>query len=277
MKKRWVMLITLIVIFIFCIMGCMRDRGHEVQEANGQDYFNGKVLEVYDGFLAVKCLDVTTGSVNEGAAVHVSRKVHSTNVVPDVKVGDEIRVVFTDVMETYPLQLGTVWAIYALDDEGNVIIGEQITNDSERDTEQVTDKTTEPVLVEGSTESKTIQDKRNWGITLSAEDVTATGMTLVCTQFGGAPTGELQTGSEYKLYILKAGSWIEVSTVIKEYGWDAVAYMIPSNESREFEINWEWLYGELPAGNYRIGKEIMDFRAVGDYDTEWYYAEFEIQ
>lgn len=31
-----------------------------------------------------------------------------------------------------------------------------------------------------------------------------------------------------------------------------------------------------PAGKYRIGKEIMDFRSTGDYDTNTYYANFEV-
>ena len=42
-------------------------------------------------------------------------------------------------------------------------------------------------------------------------------------------------------------------------------------------MNWERLYGELPSGSYRIGKEVMDFRATGDYDTNDYYAYFEIE
>ena len=40
---------------------------------------------------------------------------------------------------------------------------------------------------------------------------------------------------------------------------------------------WEWLYGELPTGNYKIGKEIMDFRASGNYDKAVYFAQFNIQ
>lgn len=159
MKKRYFMMLILVVIFIFEITGCGKDSDEELQDANGQDYFNGKVLAVHEGFFAVECLDVTTGAVNEGAEVHVSRKVHSTNVVPDVKVGDEIRVVFTSVMETYPLQLGTVWAIYALDEDGTVMVEEQTENDSERSTEEMTDSAKEPGLVVGSTENKTGQNK----------------------------------------------------------------------------------------------------------------------
>ena len=272
MKKGYVIILVLIVVLTF-VVGCQNEIPKEQQDINGQDYFNAKVIEVYDGILEVECLDVTSGAINEGAKVHVSKTVASTNAVPDVKVGDEIRVVFSGgVMETYPLQLQTVWAIYALGEDGNVIAGEQSSN-----TEAIAGNVTEPGLVEMTTEHKNMSDERGWGISLMATDVSPYGMTLVCTQSDGSPTGELQTGSEYRLYTKKSGVWVEVPTVRKDFCWDAVAYSIPMNESREFEINWEWLYGELPVGTYRIGKEIMDFRGAGDYDEEWYYAEFEVK
>ena len=117
----------------------------------------------------------------------------------------------------------------------------------------------------------------NWGIGLSVKDVTDSGLTLVCTQSGGKPTGELQTGSDYNLIVLKDGTWQEVPTIIEEYAWTAEAYMVPKDDSVEFEINWEWLYGKLPAGTYRIKKGFTDFRGTGDYDDFSYWAEFEIK
>lgn len=118
-----------------------------------------------------------------------------------------------------------------------------------------------------------------WGISLSAEDVSSSGLTLKCTQSGGRPTGELQTGS-----------WFVIETWTKEYGWSHVNYLpqeyeiawtqeawtIPMNDTCEWKVDWEWLYGSLPKGKYRIGKEIMDFRETADYDKTIYYAEFEI-
>lgn len=117
----------------------------------------------------------------------------------------------------------------------------------------------------------------NWGITLSVKDVTSSGLTLVCTQSGGESTGELQTGSDYNLIVLKDGTWQEVPTVIEEYGWTAEAYLIAKNDVREFEIKWEWLYGKLPAGTYRLVKGFADFREAGNYDTFDYWVEFEIE
>ena len=40
------------------------------------------------------------------------------------------------------------------------------------------------------------------------------------------------------------------------------------------EVNWEWLYGKLAPGKYRINKEVMDFRETGDFDKKIYSLEF---
>jgi len=54
------------------------------------------------------------------------------------------------------------------------------------------------------------------------------------------------------------------------------AWIIPMNDSVEWNVDWEWLYGQLSPGTYRIVKEIMNFRGTGDYDKAEYYAEFTI-
>lgn len=118
--------------------------------------------------------------------------------------------------------------------------------------------------------------EETWGVTLTVKDVTPTGLTLVFTQSGGAPTGELQTGSPFWLEKYVGGAWKTVPLVPVCVDWTMEAYLIPMNDSVEREVNWQYLYGEIPAGTYRIGKEIMDFRESGDYDQRNYYAEFSI-
>lgn len=117
----------------------------------------------------------------------------------------------------------------------------------------------------------------DWGLTLTAKDVTPAGLTLVCTKNGGNPTGELQCGEEYHLIVLEDGTWKDVPTVIEEYAWNSLAYWIPEGQDVEFDYSWEWLYGKLPAGTYRLTKGFMDFREPGDYDTAVYWVEFEIE
>ena len=120
--------------------------------------------------------------------------------------------------------------------------------------------------------------QQDWGITLEAEDITPTSLTIQCTQSEGNPTGELNTGSWYIVENwTQENGWKEVDYVIKDnIGWTMEAWLIPANSTSEWEVDWEWLYGKLPVGKYRIGKEIMDFRETGDYDKAVYYAEFEI-
>lgn len=116
----------------------------------------------------------------------------------------------------------------------------------------------------------------DWGLTLSVKDVSSTGLTLVCSRSGGNPTGELECGTDYHLKVLEDGTWKDVPTVIEEYAWNSLAYWIWEGQDLEFTYSWEWLYGKLPAGTYRLTKGFMDFRETGDYDTAVYWVEFEI-
>ena len=114
----------------------------------------------------------------------------------------------------------------------------------------------------------------SWGVTLSLRNITESGATVVFTQSGGNPTGELMTGSYYRLEYANE----DLAFVIDdEIAWTAEAYMIPMGGELEMEVKWEWLYGKLPAGTYKIYKSVMDFRGPGDYDNKEYYAEFTVE
>lgn len=121
--------------------------------------------------------------------------------------------------------------------------------------------------------------EKDWGITLTAENVSPTGLTVVCTQHGGAPSGELSSSTPVWVEKLDNGSWEELEVLPQEYeiAWTAEAWIIPFNDSVRWETGWKSYYGELAPGKYRVAKEIMDFRGPGDYDTAVYYAEFEIR
>jgi hypothetical protein len=53
--------------------------------------------------------------------------------------------------------------------------------------------------------------------------------------------------------------------------------MIQKDEEIKMQANWEWLYGTLEPGTYRIFKEVMDFRGPGDFDEREYSAEFTVE
>lgn len=117
----------------------------------------------------------------------------------------------------------------------------------------------------------------DWGVVLRVKDVTPAGLTLICTREGGNATGEVDCGSDYFLSVKKGEAWEPVPTIIENYGWDAMAYWVEEGRDTVFEISWEWLYGKLPTGTYRLTKGFMDFRGTGDYDTGKYWVEFVIE
>ena len=123
-------------------------------------------------------------------------------------------------------------------------------------------------------------ERADWGLALTASSATPTGLTLTFTQSGGQPTGNLQYGSKYWLERKDGEGWTRRSDILEpsvNLAWTDEAYMIPIGGQTSQEVDWSWLYGQLLPGRYRIGKEVTDFRKTGDYDTQDYYAEFEVK
>ncbi|MDE7324421.1 MAG: hypothetical protein K2N73_17245 [Lachnospiraceae bacterium] len=114
------------------------------------------------------------------------------------------------------------------------------------------------------------------GLHFELKKISPSGATLVFHQYDEkAPTGELEYGSAFVLEVQKNNTWEEVPVVVNgDYGFHETAFNIPNRDSTEQELDWEWLYGVLSPGIYRIKKEILDFRAPGDYDKYTVYAQF---
>ena len=73
------------------------------------------------------------------------------------------------------------------------------------------------------------------------------------------------------------GKWQQVPDIINgNYGFNAIGYDLASGSVSDKVVDWNWLYGSLDAGEYRIVKDIMDFRGPEDYDTYYLGAEFAI-
>ena len=110
----------------------------------------------------------------------------------------------------------------------------------------------------------------------SLKNITPTGATLVFNQYdANAPKGELMYGEDFVIEVLKNGEWEEAPIPLEgNYGFNAIAIMLPCAEISEQEIDWEWLYGALEPGEYRIGKSVDDFIESGKFDEYMVYAHF---
>ena len=123
------------------------------------------------------------------------------------------------------------------------------------------------------------QKNDKWGICMYAEEATKTSRTLKIEQFFGYPMGTLQTGSWYEIERRTDNGWEKVEYIPSEFvrTWTSEALLIRQRDITEIRVDWENLYGELPPGEYRIGKKITDFIKTGEFTEDIYYAEFTIE
>jgi hypothetical protein len=73
---------------------------------------------------------------------------------------------------------------------------------------------------------------------------------------------------------LENNEWKQVPIILEgNYGWNSIGYYVGEDGTREMNINWEWLYGKLSKGHYRIVKSI----SLEPYVREYFSCEFDIK
>lgn len=124
--------------------------------------------------------------------------------------------------------------------------------------------------------------KDDWGITVTAEDVTADGLKMVFTFERPAEdcvsslitsegsSIEVFTGDEYSVEKYEDGEWKEVPYKADSTEWSDFADSMRGSPT--FDINLKDLYGTLESGRYRVKKTLYsDFTPA-----RYYYAYFDI-
>lgn len=112
------------------------------------------------------------------------------------------------------------------------------------------------------------------GVTMDVkkETVSSTGLTVI---FENNSDKLCIYGDYFLLEKEVSGKWYEVPIALDDnYGFNDIGYELPSSSTGEWVVDWEWLYGDLDTGKYRIVKDISDFRKAGDYDKYHLTAEF---
>ncbi|MDR2590703.1 MAG: hypothetical protein LBC71_06945 [Oscillospiraceae bacterium] len=99
---------------------------------------------------------------------------------------------------------------------------------------------------------------------ISILNVSPSGLSFVLDN----PTdNEIIFGEDYSLLVKDNNIWETVIPIIEDWGFNDVANILAPNEtSVSMDINWQWLFGELPAGNYIFRKSVIFIRSPGDYD-----------
>ena len=89
-------------------------------------------------------------------------------------------------------------------------------------------------------------------VTMTIFDVTPTGATVTIQDSNEDP---FVYGEWFRIEREKDGVWYEVKTKISNYGFNEIGWLTDESGELTMDVNWEWLYGKLPAGHYRILKQ----------------------
>lgn len=109
------------------------------------------------------------------------------------------------------------------------------------------------------------------GLLLSAKNVTPTGAVVCFHRYGDDMKGDMFAGRYFRIEKKDGDIWDEVKTVSEgEHGFTDEAFAIAKGDALEIAYDWEWLYGALPEGEYRI---VVHVTAEEQYDG---YAHFMI-
>ncbi|MBE5884229.1 MAG: hypothetical protein E7291_07415 [Lachnospiraceae bacterium] len=88
---------------------------------------------------------------------------------------------------------------------------------------------------------------------------------------------DMQFGDDYELHMRRGDEWYKVDYVIDNWAFHDIAYMMPQNEPISWSVKWTYFHGTLAPGQYRIVKEVIDYRAPGDYTKYKLGAEFVVE
>ncbi len=108
-------------------------------------------------------------------------------------------------------------------------------------------------LLTGCSKESVYQPSEVENVSISIDDISPTGATVTIkdTNTEAHVYGEL--------YIIEKetfGKWYEMKPIISNYAFNGSGYLPNEKGEIEFKVDWEWLYGELPSGNYRLLKQV---------------------
>ena len=90
-------------------------------------------------------------------------------------------------------------------------------------------------------------------VIMTVSDVTSTGATVFIQDSNPEP---FVYGTWFQIEEEKGGVWYEVKTKITNYGFDEIGWLTDDRGGLTMTVDWEWLYGKLSGGHYRILKEV---------------------
>lgn len=108
------------------------------------------------------------------------------------------------------------------------------------------------MLLAGCARESAYQPTGVENVAMAISDVTPTGATVTIQDDNQEP---FVYGTWFQIEKEKNGVWYEVKTKITNYGFDEIGWLTDDRGRLTMTVDWEWLYGKLPGGHYRILKQ----------------------
>lgn len=112
-------------------------------------------------------------------------------------------------------------------------------------------------------------------IKVKSDTLTNVGATFILTN--KSTTETYVYGNPYYLEIKENGKWHKLET-INQLFFTLPAYNLTPGQSKEIDVNWEYGYGRLKKGTYRLVKDVSRSgdEPIDESKIKYIYAEFEI-
>ena len=107
-------------------------------------------------------------------------------------------------------------------------------------------------LLAGCARESAYQPTGAANVTMAVSDVTPAGATVTIQDSNPEP---FVYGEWFVIEQEKDGVWYEVKTKITNYGFNEIGWLTDEQGGLTMTVDWEWLYGKLPGGHYRIIKQ----------------------
>lgn len=110
---------------------------------------------------------------------------------------------------------------------------------------------------------------------LSVEDfgITRDGAKLIINNGSDKP---IMYGESYRLQTKTDNEWKGAESIIDDWAFKDIGYIIPPHEMNYLEVDWSWLYGSLENGEYKLIKVFMEEQDDGRYENYQLEVEFKI-
>lgn len=83
-------------------------------------------------------------------------------------------------------------------------------------------------------------------------------------------------GESFAIQKKRSNEWIDLDTIIDNYGFNLIGYSVNEENILEMEVKWDWLYGELEKGEYRLIKNFAVNKNDSYLGSKKIYVEFTI-